>query len=241
MSINSRFLNDIINLNYKANELLEKNIMENEASFQTLENIINCNKMKKENNNNKIEINKSPRLSIIVEAINEIASNETKKNDNYENEYKNTLLKKELLNENNNSSISTQINSNFNNNSNVNLNDNKYNNSNNFTDNNKKLFYNEEYKIIEKFNPNDNNNNNNHFLFQTTEKRINQKNKVSNFINNSINFKNLDDNYFLIDNNKTSLYYHYIEFLHNGKIRYKSAEKRKTHRNKISQNKNKSM
>ena len=251
MSNNFQFLNDLITFDDKTDDLLEEKIRENEAKIQALEkyntSVKNSNLSKKSENLEKTPYfpSKGPDNIINFNSEETFSLKEESNNSNFSN--KNSIIKiepiitplkkeKEKINENNNSSLSTKLNNNTSNISNINSSNNKslnlnmnisINSENKKTSNNKGQ---ENSKINSK-------QENIHSL--TIEKRRNARKKVSNFKSKN-DGKDTNDNNYLYDNIDQSLYYQYVTFLSNEKNINKSAEKRSPHRNKISNNLNKS-
>ena len=254
MSNNFQFLNDLISFDDKTDDLLEEKIRENEAKIQALENsntsVKNSNLSKKSENLEKTPYfpSKGPDNIINFNSEDTFSLKEESNNSNFSN--KNNIIKiesiitplkeereKEKINENNNSSSSTKLNNNTSNISNINSSNNKSLNLNmniSINTENKKSSDNKE-QTNSKINSNKEN-----MHFQTTEKRRNNKKKVSNFKSKN-HGKDTNDNNYLYDNIDQSLYYQYVTFLsnENEKTLNKSAEKRQIHRNKISKNHNK--
>ena len=232
MSTNLDFLNNLITLDDKTDDILEQKIRENEANIQALENLDNLeensNITKKDDNNGK-ESFVSKKNAEDANHINKVLSNQDtfSKNGNCNDEIKMnnssvTPLKKEKKLKDNNSSSSNKVNittTNISNTNNSNMNI-SINLDNKKSSNGVNGKY---YKKDTNYCP-------------VSEKRRNNKKKVTNFSKNNNNLKYLTENSYLYDNVDQSLYYQYTALLENQRFLNKSAQKRPVHNHKKNNN-----
>ena len=244
MSTNFQFLNSLIPLNDKTDDLLEEKIRENEATLQALENSNDSEKssnlFQKQENQEKlletIEINNNNN----DDNINNLQKQLIKEEIIYYNQINKPTItpsKAQKLNENNNSSSSTNINNNTSNIAIINISNNLSNRMNSNNDN--KISFNKDDKDF--LNIGDHSSN---YHYQNKDKIRNNKNKISTF-NMHNNFTNLKENLDSFQNIETSEYYQYYQnmlYLSNEKEKRmnKSVEKRQLYRNIINKNKKKS-
>jgi len=232
MSTDFLFLKSIINSADKTDDLLEQNIKENEARIKALENLNNIENTSNFMQNDESQIKELKNLTNINYIQKEIFKDKSLNKFDNSNEVYHfdeinlsiTPLKKEKILENNNNSSSYKIGD-----ISTNFSKNKINNNKSI---NIKVCSNNNIRLISSINNKENNKDNfkkNNIYCHITERRRNSKKNVSNFNNNN-SFKSLNEYRHLYDITDSSIYFQYITFLSNQKIRNKSEEKRYLHK-----------